>query len=334
MSDRVLTPIIALGLAFLVWMYTRSRDLDVLDNVQIPIELQVAPAQADLYELEVKGPPQAPISFRGLPSRLRELRALLQRGEVRLQRTIAIPEEHLADPRYVDVIRLDASTLHLPPGVRGVIPESQGRLHVTLRRLIDKRLPVRLDTTASDRVAEAIIEPKEVLVRGPKDVLQNAEAILTQLYTVPQREQGSEPLIMDTPDLVPLVRELGGRPIRTTPGEVSVRLTLRPRQKLHELMDVPVTFLCPANFPYRPQFNSEREGKISLKVQGPTSQERPAVIAYVDLTSRKFGPGLHAEEPIQVQLPDGFQLAQETPRLSAFKLVSPDGKPIEPPLPP
>ena len=108
-----------------------------------------------------------------------------------------------------------------------------------------------------------------------------------------------------------------------------MRFTLKPRQKVHELVDVPVTFLCPANFPYRPLFNSDREARISLKVQGPASEERPTVVAYVDLTTRKFGAGLHAEEPIRVQLPPGFQLAQEAPRLAAFKLVSLDagGKP-------
>jgi sulfur carrier protein ThiS len=333
MSDRILTPIIALGLAFLVWMYTRSRDLEVIDNAQIPVEVQIAASQADLYELEVLGPLHAPISFTGLPSRMRELRSLLQRGDLRLAKTVTVPEEHLADPVYVDVLRLEPTSLELPPGVRAVIPESQGKLRVTLRRLIEKQLPVRLQTTAGDRLEQVTLDPKEVVVRGPKDVLQNAEWVPTQLYAPAARVEG---VVQETPTIVPLVRELAGRPIRTTPGEVAVRYTLKPRQKVHELVDVPVTFLCPANFAYRPQFSSDREGRITLKVQGPSGENRPAVIAYVDLTTRKFGPGLHAEEPIQVQLPAGFQLAQETPRLPSFKLLpaDPTMKPPDVPFPP
>jgi len=336
MSDRIMTPIIALGLAFLVWMYTRSRDLEIIDNVQIPVEVQLAAAQADLYELEVHGPLQAPISFTGLPSRMRELRQLLQRGELRLQRTVTVPEEHLADARFQDVLRLDPSTLQVPPGVRAIIPENQGRLHVTLRRLIEKRLPVRLETTAGDRLEHITLEPKEVLVRGPKDVLQNAEWVPTQLYSPATRAGVTEPIVQDTPTILPLAREMGGRPIRTTPGEVSLRYTLRPQQRVHELQEVPVSFLCPANFPYRPQFTSDREGRVTLRVQGPAGGDRPAVIAYIDLTARKFGPGLHAEEPIQVQLPPGYKLAQETPRLPSFKLLAIDGasKSADAPFPP
>ena len=67
MLDRVTTAFIAVGLAFLVWMYTRSRDEEVLDNYQVPVDVQVAPAQAELYELELSGPEQVPVSFSGPP---------------------------------------------------------------------------------------------------------------------------------------------------------------------------------------------------------------------------------------------------------------------------
>lgn len=328
MTDRLLTPLIAVGLAFLVWMYTRSRDVEIMDNVEIPVEVGIAPAQADLFELDVQGPTQVPVSFTGLPSRMRELRQMLQRGNLRLQRIITVPEEHLADSRFTEAIRLDPASLTLPPGVRAVIPENRGRIHVVLRRLIERRLPVRLETTAGDRLENVVLEPSEVLVKGPKEVLQNAEYVPTQFYTPAARPGATEPFVQDTPTILPLVRELAGRPIRTTPGEVALRYTLRPKQRIYEIANVPVGFLCPARFPYRAEFTSDREGRVTLRLQGPAGQERPTVIAFVDLTRREFGPGLHAEEPIQVQLPPGFQLAQETPRLPAFRLVAvePNGR--------
>lgn len=333
MTDRLLTPLIAVGLAFLVWMYTRSRDLEIIDNVEIPLEVAVAPAQAELFDLEVQGPTLVPVSFTGLPSRMRELRQMLQRGELRLQQTITVPEEHLADSRFTEAIRIDPTSLNLPPGVRAVVPENRGRIHVILRRLIERRLPVRLETAAPDRLENVILEPGEVLVRGPKEVLQNAEYIPTQFYTPAARTQGTEPVVQDTPTILPLVREMAGRPIRTTPGEVALRYTLRPKQRIYEIANVPVGFLCPANFRYRAEFTSDREGRVTLRVQGPAGQDRPSVVAFVDLTRREFGPGLHAEEPIQVQLPPGFQLAQETPRLSAFRLVAVEPSPRTPDQP-
>jgi hypothetical protein len=236
-----------------------------------------------------------------------------------------VPSEHQSDARFVDILRLDASEMQLPPGVHGVIPENHSRVHVTLRKVIEKRLTVRLNHTGDDRVEQVVVEPSTVIARGPKEILEREEFIPTQLYTVKNLPAGAQPYVMEDPDCVPLVSEIGGRAIRVAPAQVAVRFTLRPRQKVLELVDVPVHFLCPNNFPYRPQFTSERAGQITLRVQGPATQGRPNVAAYVDLTHRKFGQGLHAEEPIQVQLPAGFQLAQEPPRLSSFKLVPLDG---------
>ena len=118
-----------------------------------------------------------------------------------------------------------------------------------------------------------------------------------------------------------LVHELDGRPIRPTPAEVTVRLTLQPRQKLYEVADVPVQFLCPANFPLRPQYVNERANKVNLKFWGPAAGEPPAVLAFVDLTGRNFEPGLYADEPLRLQLPKDAQLAQNPPRSAAFRLV-------------
>src|SRR5436305_6712785 len=92
MLDRIVSALVALSLAFLVWLYARSRDQEILDNVPIPVKLSLAAGQADQYDLEVTGPPQVPVSFSGPPVRVRELRGLLQRGEVRIEYTVAVPD--------------------------------------------------------------------------------------------------------------------------------------------------------------------------------------------------------------------------------------------------
>src|SRR5262249_51656941 len=97
----------------------------------------------------------------------------------------------------------------------------------------------------------------------------------------------------------------------------------QPQQRLYELAEVPVQFLCPASFPLKPLFGDERGGKITLRLMGPAGDESPAVIAFIDLTGRKWEPGLY-EEPVNLQLPKDFQLAQSPPRLVAFQLASPE----------
>jgi hypothetical protein len=279
-----------------------------------------------------------PVSFTGPPSRIRELRALLQQGAIRLQRTVTVPDEHLNDARYDETLRLEPSKLAMPPGIHAVISENQNRLPVNLRRMVEKRLPVRFefDPSYADRVGDVNIEPTQVTVRGPKEAIDRLDAISTQFYTIRTKPGSTEPVVMTTPEIVRLVTESKNQRFEVTPSTVAIRFTLKPPQKVHELVDVPVHFLCPVNFPFKPSFVSERAGKITLKVLGPAAEDKPVVAAYVDLTARKFGEGLHAEEPIRVQLPPGYQLVGEAPRLPSLRLdpldvpMKPGDKPLVP----
>jgi hypothetical protein len=105
---------------------------------------------------------------------------------------------------------------------------------------------------------------------------------------------------------------------------VLVKLTLRPQRKPLEI-EVPIHFLCPANFPRRPRFRNERDGKITLRLLGPATEEHPKVFAFIDLTSAgKFTVANTSplfDEPLQVQLSPGFQLVQPLPRFVAFELA-------------
>jgi hypothetical protein len=188
---------------------------------------------------------------------------------------------------------------------------------VTLRKLAERHLPVRLEHTGDARISQVKLEPATVLVRGPKEVLDRARFIATQPYTVTTSEDlgaGAE-----VRGQASLVRELEGRPVQATPGSVTFRCRVHPRQKVYELCDVPITFLCPPDFPWQPRFACEESGRLNLRVVGPAAEDPPAVQAYVDLTRGTFGRGRNLE-PVRLQLPRDFQLTQEPPRRVAFVL--------------
>lgn len=320
MFDRILSAMVALGLAFLVWLYVRSRDEEILDDVPVPVHVVLAQGQADNYSLEVTGASQVLMSFSGPPARIRELRGLLQRGEVRVDVTLTVPEDRQNESRYLDTVRIDPSDVPVPPGVSPMIVEGRNRIPVTLYRIVERRLPVRIDQSLEDRVSQIKVEPATVLVRGPQEVLDRVRAIPTQPYLMssPRNETApsAESMVVGP---IPLVEEIDGRPIRTTPSSVLVRLTLQPRQRVYELTDVPVQFLVPVNFNFRPSFLGDgRDGKITLKVTGPAKEE-PTVHAFIDLTRKNFNPGLN-EEPVQLQLPKDFQLAKDPLRPVSFRL--------------
>jgi hypothetical protein len=188
--------------------------------------------------------------------------------------------------------------------------------------MIEKRMPVRFDNLRESLTSgPVLIDPPTVLVRGPRELLDRVQFIPTQPSELPVRPVH---LSSDAAAIgrVPLVEELEGRPVRVSPLHVQVRVPGKAR-KLYELTDVQVQFLCPPNFMLRPRFIDERSGKVNLKLLGPTSEEAPKVQVFIDLSKGKFVSGLN-HEPLQLQLPREFQLAQDPPRVVAFELLPGD----------
>jgi hypothetical protein len=336
MFDRFMTPIIAIGLGFLVWLYLR-RDQDDFEK-EVPVDVVVATPQAQDYELDAVANPRVPVRFTGPPSRLREVKDLLQNDQLRVHRVVTVPEDRLDAAVYELTLRVDSNDIPVPPGVRAAVARIQDRVPVTLRRIVEKSLPVQLRTTARDRVdfEKTVVEPASVTVRGPKEILDQLPAIETALLEIAEPSGDVAETRALPPVAVELVNRQGSKPLRVIPARVQARVTLKPLQKVHELSEVPVHFLTPNNFPFKPQLPNDHLATLTLKVRGPATSEKPVVLAFVDLTNRKFVAGLQPDEAVQIKLPPGYTLAQDPPRISSFKLLPLDApaKPNEPPFAP
>ena len=127
----ILEMLVALCLAFLIWLYAHSRVQATLDNVSIPVTLQMSLSQQDLYDLDIQGPRQVTVSFTGFSSRIRELRRLLQRGQVKAVIPCSVPEEHLKDSRFSEKLAIEPGHIAVPPGVTLVLMENRDPLQVT-----------------------------------------------------------------------------------------------------------------------------------------------------------------------------------------------------------
>lgn len=338
MIDRLLSVLMAVCLALLVWLYTRSRDHEMLDNVTLPVEVVLAPRYAEHYHLEVTGQAQILTSFTGPVQRIRELQMMMQRKELQVVKTFNVPDERLNESRFTEAVVIEAGDLNAPPGVTPLVKQGHNRVLCTLHRLVERRLPVRFDHLRDDAPGvPVLLEPPTVLVRGPQEVLDRASHLPTQPSELPARPLHA-PANVAAIGRVPLVTDLEGREVKVTPSRVLVRVPGQAR-KPYELAEVPVHFLCPANFHLRPKFIDERAGKITLKLLGPVQDEPPKVYAFIDLSKGKFVSGLN-HEPLQLQLPRDFQLAHDPPRVVAFELLPGDfvpdglGMPTQPAVPP
>ncbi len=325
MLDRLLSMFVAIGLALLLWMYARSRDQEILDNVAIPVQLSLSGNQTEQYSLETYGDGHVMVSFTGPPVRIRELRGILQRGELHVALNYTVPDDRLTEGRYADTILVEAADIHAPPGVAAIVMEGRNRIPITIHRLVERRLPVRFDCDrdGSDS-GRVIVEPATVLVRGPQEVLDRAKFISTVPSSLPSRSANSASWAAGG-GKVALVEELENRPVRVIPNRVTVRAQAG---RLYDLPDVPIQFLCPPAFLLRPQFLDNRSGRMSLKLWGPVQEEQPRVYAFVDLTRGRFTSGLN-HEPLQLNLPKDFTLEQEPVRVVAFELLPADFIPRE-----
>ena len=313
----VLELVVAICLACLVWLYIHNRARNSIERVAVPVQVALAAHQRDHFVLEMPESRSVMVSFSGPHARLREVRRKLQRGQLKANVSLTIAEDKKSEAMFNEIVQIDEDAIAVPVGVKVEIGHES--MAVTVHRLMERTLPVKLETTGDARVAQIKIEPESVMVRGPKSVLDRVSYVPTQPYAVQVSAETQLTAEANVRGQVALVTELDGRPIQTNPASVQFRLKATPKQRIYELSDVPIHFLSGKDSPWRPRFADAKDGKVTLKLIGPASEQVPPVLAFVDLTSGNLARGRNLE-PLRLQLPKDFQLAQPATPLVAFYL--------------
>src|SRR3954447_11632143 len=114
MIDRFMSLFVAVSLSLLIWLYARTREQEVLDNVTVPVEVSVTHRLAEHYSLELTGPPQITLSFSGPPARIRELHGMLQRKELHVSKVITVRADKLDEVRYSDAVVVEQGDVNTP----------------------------------------------------------------------------------------------------------------------------------------------------------------------------------------------------------------------------
>ncbi|HVS34301.1 MAG TPA: hypothetical protein VMS17_01900 [Gemmataceae bacterium] len=326
MIDRILSSLAALCLALLVWLYARSRDQEILDNITLPVQISLSQADAEHYSLEVDGPAQAVVSFSGPAERIRELRGEVQRNELHIAVTVAIPEDRRNDARYSDTVHIEAPQVPAPPGVTPIVFSGRNRIPITIRHLVTQELRVTFDPLQEAPTGQLILEPEVVRVTAPQEVFDNHRTTIpTVPSALPVRPADAPPDAVAVGRFA-LVQELDGFPIRVDPPKVIVKAPAVGHET-RTLRNVPIHFLCPPDFGLRPEFFSDRDSRVTLTVTGPKQADDPKVFAFIDLTHGHYESGSN-HEPLQVQFQQReFELVDPQPRIVTFHLTPADGIP-------
>ena len=309
--------LVAWCLAFIVWMYMHSRVHQAVEHVQIPLSVQLLPSQRDHFMLELPNVPKATVTFSGPSSRMREFKKKLYHGQVQAVVQYTVPEDKLKESTFCDVSNIEGAKLAVPPGIMVEWHDANLTIPVTVHRLVERTLPVKLDFTGDVRISNVKIEPATVTVRGPKVVLDRAQALSTLPFelSVPAEEDPKETQAREGVDLA---TELDGRAVQVTPSQVHLKCKVMPRKKIYEVTDLPIRFAIPDRFPWQAHF-AETGGKISLRIIGPALEEVPRVRAYIDLAQEVFGRGRNVS-PVRLELPKDFELVERRTPMAAFYL--------------
>lgn len=331
MLDRLISGLLALGLASMIWLQTRNRDVEILSSVNIPCEISLPEMYKDEIVLSFSGKPFVTASFQAQPRKMRELDILLRQDDFKIRLEIAITPERLQENSWEETLVVESDSVPVRiPGVTITMDDRKNRIRYTATRMATRELPVRLVTSLGVPVTDIVLDPPTAMVRGPREVLQNALFIPTKPISADAAPGTAFPF----PPRVPLVEEMENKKVTASPATVGVRQPAKPL-KTYEIADIPVHFLCPPGFALKPRFNNDRDSKITIRVRGPVQDQPPGVYALVDLTKARALAGLTTES-VQVLLPPEFSLEQDLPRKVGIELVAegqtkPQPVPINPP---
>ncbi len=229
---------------------------------------------------------EAKVKFRGTRSRLKELQADLQAGQLQLVSYISKDSYWATADKIAVIDLLNASDELRERGVT-VVEAEPANITVELDKWVHiDKIKLALKDTAGSHRFEPSIEPPEIAVDVPsrlKDALP--EELLVELEQIPQEI---------TPDLQltgTVQSELADLPIRPEPSKVTV--ILQPREQSRaELGPLLLYAVLPVDMigKYDLKFEKEADKVVMVNVVGPVGElaklETPTqekVRAYIDL---------------------------------------------------
>jgi len=313
------TALASIVLAMLVWFYARSRDIETLPQVTVPVRVTLAPGDGQ-FRLETStsghnGTVKA--TFTGTRAAITRLRERIAQKAVLVSHQISRPAPGVTAKQTM-AVRITPADFSRPPGVTVSLVPGEDTVEVTVVPIRRQRMRVDVDDRSTQRalVQRYVIVPEEVDVEGPADVLAAHRTIRTMPVAVPPAGDGPA-----TP--VPLMTTLGGRPVTVAPVSVTVSAVLRPRTEPHDV-EVAIGILRPEGCRFVVKPESLTPSTVKIQVRGPVLQEfdPTQVRVILDLTKRPLKAGLQPGEKLVVHLPPGFELVGEPPKVDQFELVA------------
>jgi YbbR domain-containing protein len=210
----------------------------------------------------------------------------------------------------VQTITIDSQKIGLPPDV-SIVSIHPPKATIRIEPLIEKVLPIIVSLTGKPTVgfyvAEMIVNPDTVRVKGPKSIMLTQTQIQIKPIDVHGVSESFEQRIaLDLPD--------GLKPVQ--PDQFTVKITVKEKIVSKQLADVSIQ-----------GHGTQRSFRISpptltMKIKGPLRtvqhiKENPDFSVYVDLSG--LDPGVYVRRAVII-LPMDVSLIQTDPELFTIRI--------------
>lgn len=315
--------LLSVALAIGVWLYVNDKTQgEKEDNFKVQVVLNRPP---DRFILEQKWP-HVTVTLRGPTSAVNQIRA--NTLKVAIDVAARLKDKLLTEPQgpqkaYVPIELADVQDLPPNVTVRGLHPSG---LSVTLDRMDRKRLEVKQVLTGKiqdDLNMKVYLDPKQVIVRGPKSVLDQLDMIETLPVDIDQMGPGTwqpETPLNTTP-------KANAKPVgpagclSPNPSKVTVWIEITAKGDKAKKANVPVEVHGLPGLRYK-VLNVDKTKPFThipeVEIQGPKKLVKDArVRAFVDLTD-VTDPKETPEKTIEVQLsaPPKIEILTQPPKVT------------------
>jgi len=313
LTDNIEVKLVAFAMAIALWVYATNEHYKE-HTVKIPVKIDVPEGVAVLKSSAQR----VEVIFSGPERLISELRDNEAAGKVGVTFTVKPKEAEADEWKRTFVIEGTKSFTGVPSGLR-VNRIRPRRIDVTLARLTEKDIPVRLNIVGDPPAGYTIapgnvwVFPSVVKVRGVKTVLEKAEFIRTLPFdiskwpTLEQKEVYIERRI-GIEQKVRIKKDSGYEEHPVSCDETVqfwIKLVEVPAEKVFE--GIPVEVLSPFNYPYLVNL---LEHTVDVVLTGPRAQlERlkpEDISAFVDVSGLRPSKLPH-KCPISLLLPPEAQ---------------------------
>lgn len=298
--NRILPMVVSLALSFFLWLALSGQDMSSVDLV-VPLELANLPG-----DLVVKNDVPTSVTFQVLANTA-QVRFLADR-KPHLWINVSTAHEGPGN-----IFPVPTDTLDLPRGVqvRKAIPSV---IEFETARLSQKLVAVKPNIVGEVdpdyRISSMVIEPDSVLVRGPRERLEEFQEIATSPVNI-------EGLNRDVAIVaIPAVGELDPN-LTITPMEIKVQFRVEEKTLSANLADIPIDFQVQGAESLSPDQVKIVPHRAKITVSWPASRKDGPVKedfrVRVNIDAAKLREAGKLELPVVVTPPSGVTVTSITP---------------------